>query len=224
MAGTGRLSLPLAAAGVDLTAVELVPAMAARLAAKRRGADLGGGRLALLCGDVCRLPFRGRFPLALLPFQGFTELATVDDQRRALAAIAAALVPGGRLLLTLHDPELRRAAANPTWSEVVRRPVEPGAAPGRPGARELTLELRLTAEDAGRRMAGGQRIRLLDGGGALLEERTVALAFSLIERDDFATRAEAAGFAVRSLNGGFGGEEYHPGESPFMLWTLERRR
>jgi SAM-dependent methyltransferase len=106
MAGTGRVSLPLAEAGVALTCVDLSGPMLVRLRIKLAERGLAAETVEM---DVTRLalPRRG-YALALLPFQSFAELLTPEDQRAALAAIAAHLAPGGRFVCTLHNPPVRR--------------------------------------------------------------------------------------------------------------------
>ncbi len=54
------------------------------LAVLRRKLRELGLRTPLVCADACRLPFQGCFPWVILPFQGFTELATSEDQLAAL--------------------------------------------------------------------------------------------------------------------------------------------
>ena len=56
--GTGRIALPLAAAGVDVTGLDLSEPMLRELVAKRDGQTRGaGGRVPLVRGDATRLPF-----------------------------------------------------------------------------------------------------------------------------------------------------------------------
>jgi SAM-dependent methyltransferase len=108
MAGTGRISLPLAESGVDLTCVDLSGPMLARLLDKLAAKGLH----ATVCEmDVARLDLPERsFPLILLPFQSFAELLDPEDQRSALERITAHLADGGRFICTLHNPGVRRRA------------------------------------------------------------------------------------------------------------------
>lgn len=93
--GTGH-DLPYYPDGVELTGVDLSPAMLA--AARRRAAALGRP-VALVEGDAQDLPFAdGDFDTVLCAL----ALCTIPDQRRALAEMHRVLRPGGLLLLVDH--------------------------------------------------------------------------------------------------------------------------
>ncbi|HJQ56593.1 MAG TPA: class I SAM-dependent methyltransferase [Vineibacter sp.] len=105
--GTGRVCLELAAAGIDVTGVDLSDAM---LAIARRKADAGGSavrdHLTLARQDMTALDLGGQFGLVFVPFRSFQLLLTIERQRQALAGIRGHLRPGGRLVLHLFDPRL----------------------------------------------------------------------------------------------------------------------
>lgn len=85
MAGTGRVTVPLAEAGVDLTCVDASEEMLAVLREKLAGHGLTA---TILLGDVRDLDLpEASFPMAILPFHAFAELVEEEDQRRALASI-----------------------------------------------------------------------------------------------------------------------------------------
>ena len=110
MAGTGRVSLPLAEEGADLVCCEWHLPMLGRLAAKLERRGLAA---TLLCGDACALPFADAFEQVLLPFQGFCELISESQQRRRTidgAWHSFGEFPdedGGRLELSLRGRFLR---------------------------------------------------------------------------------------------------------------------
>ncbi len=67
-AGTGRLTVPLAAAGHDVTAVDIDPAMLERGRERARVAGVSATRIEWVEADLCdlRLPRAGRHALAFL--------------------------------------------------------------------------------------------------------------------------------------------------------------
>lgn len=93
--GTGR-NLPLYPPDVELTGIELSPAMLA--IAVDRAADLG--RAAdLRLGDAEHLPFAdGSFDTAVCAL----AMCTIPDPAAAIGEMKRVLVPGGRLLLLDH--------------------------------------------------------------------------------------------------------------------------
>jgi SAM-dependent methyltransferase len=102
--GTGRVALPLSAAGVPVHGLELSEPMAARLLAKP-GADavpvtIGDMRSARVSG--------GPFTLVYLVANTLMNVTTQDDQLAVFANAAAHLAPGGCFALELIVPQLRR--------------------------------------------------------------------------------------------------------------------
>jgi SAM-dependent methyltransferase len=96
-AGSGRIAVPLASAGHQVTGVDVDPAMLDR--ARRRAADAGlpDGRLELLEADLLdvRLPRAGRHALAFIALNSIMLLPTRDAQRAAFRTLADHLAPGG---------------------------------------------------------------------------------------------------------------------------------
>ncbi len=106
--GTGRLAVPLAEAGHDVTLVDLDPAMLERAA--RRVAAMpatGSGRIELVEGDLLDLRLDGgaTFALAFIALNTLFLLATRDRQRTALRRLAEHLAPGGLAVVDIWLPE-----------------------------------------------------------------------------------------------------------------------
>lgn len=101
MAGTGRVSIPLIEAGVRLTCVDK---SAERLAVLRKKLEQRGLAADLVQMDVCELELSKCFDSIIIPFHSFSEIVSVEDQRRALARIHEHLASGGRFVCTLRNP------------------------------------------------------------------------------------------------------------------------
>lgn len=105
--GTGRVALPLAAAGLDITGVDSAEAM---LEIAQRKADSAGApvrdHLTLIKGDMTDLDLGRRFGLVFVAFRSFQLLLTVERQRQALQVVRRHMRPGGRMALHLFDPRL----------------------------------------------------------------------------------------------------------------------
>ena len=107
-AGTGRLAVPLAEAGHEVTAVDIDPAMLARL--RRRAAAAGNavaGRLTVVEGDLLDLRLEGdrAFSLAFIALNSLFLLASRDAQRQAFKAMAGQLAPGGLAVADVWLPD-----------------------------------------------------------------------------------------------------------------------
>jgi SAM-dependent methyltransferase len=101
--GTGRVGLPVAALGVDLSGIELSRAMLARLRAKPRGSDIP-----VVVGDMTSARADGQFSLVYLVFNTIMNVTTQQGQVEVFRNAAAHLVPGGRFLIECGVPDLRR--------------------------------------------------------------------------------------------------------------------
>ncbi len=99
--GTGRIAIPLAAAGVHVIGVDSSRGML-DVCAER--AALAGVSLDLRLGDLREPPVVERVPLVLCPFRSFLHLQSDDDRRRALRAVRRMLVPGGRFVFDVFEP------------------------------------------------------------------------------------------------------------------------
>ncbi|MER8842958.1 methyltransferase domain-containing protein [Mesorhizobium sp. M0913] len=107
--GTGRLALPLARRGVQVEGIELSRPMAARLRAK-----MGGAEIPVAIGDMARTRVAGQFSLVYLVFNTINNLASQDAQVACFQNAAAHLELGGRFLIEVGVPPLRRLPVGET--------------------------------------------------------------------------------------------------------------
>lgn len=113
-AGTGRVALEIARAGITVVAVEPVPAMLERAREKalklpKRARD----NVVFRRGDVRKLRLQQQFPLIIAPFNVFMHLYTRADLERALATVRAHLSPRGRFVFDVSMPDLRAMVRDP---------------------------------------------------------------------------------------------------------------
>jgi SAM-dependent methyltransferase len=103
--GTGRVLLPLARQGYQVSGVDISPAML-EVARDKVAAEGLADRVTLVEGDMRDFALDGRFNLAFVAVNSFMHLLTTDDQLTALACIRRHLNPGGLLLVDLFNPDL----------------------------------------------------------------------------------------------------------------------
>jgi SAM-dependent methyltransferase len=101
--GTGRVGVPLAARGVDVSGIELSEPMIAQLRTK---AD--ADRIPVVVGDMAHARVPGEFALVYLVFNTISNLLEQSEQVACFRNAAAHLRPGGRFVIELGVPDLRR--------------------------------------------------------------------------------------------------------------------
>ncbi|HEY3334435.1 MAG TPA: methyltransferase domain-containing protein [Candidatus Limnocylindrales bacterium] len=106
--GSGRIAVPLAAAGYEVTGVDLDRAMLARAHAAATEAGLPTARrLELVHADAreVRLPAAGSFRLAAIPLNSLFLMGTRADQAAAVATLAAHLASGALAVVDCWLPD-----------------------------------------------------------------------------------------------------------------------
>ncbi|MEI6775677.1 MAG: methyltransferase domain-containing protein [Chloroflexales bacterium] len=103
MCGTGRVLLPLAEDGHQITGVDISPAMLAIARERLAESNLSA---TLIEGDVrsVALPAQG-FGLAFIAINSFMHMETVRDQLATLETIRRALIRRGTLVIDLFNPD-----------------------------------------------------------------------------------------------------------------------
>ncbi|GAA0407349.1 class I SAM-dependent methyltransferase [Microbispora corallina] len=101
--GTGRLAVPLAGRGVPVTGVDLSGPMIERLRTK---AD--EETIPVIVGDMATVTVPGRYTLVYLVYNTISNLLTQAEQVACFRNAARHLVPGGRFVIELWVPELRK--------------------------------------------------------------------------------------------------------------------
>jgi SAM-dependent methyltransferase len=118
--GTGRIALPLTARGVPVHGIELSKAMVSRLRSKS-----GSDAVEVSIGDFSTRRVEGAFSLVYLVFNTIMNLTTQAAQVACFRNAAAHLQPGGRFVIEVGVPELRRLPAGETF-QVFAGEVLPG--------------------------------------------------------------------------------------------------
>ncbi len=207
--GTGRLSVRLAEAGVDLTCVDASRGMLDVLARKLAERGLTAH---LLQADMCALDQPGEFDLVLLPFQSFMEIIGADRQREVLERVFAALKPGGRFICTMHNPTIRRVHVDGALRAVGAFPYEGGS---------LVVS---GYEQGGHPVVSRMQFFEHFGADGLLRwKRMLPMEFEMVEREDFEEMALDAGYTIAGTYGNYDRSELDPATSPVMIWMLEKR-
>jgi SAM-dependent methyltransferase len=101
--GTGRVSVAMARAGVDVVGIDVSPSMLRRARERVQREGLGG-RVEVIEADMRGFELERTFKLAVLPYRVLAHALTPDEQLSALRSVRAHLPPGGRLVFNLPVP------------------------------------------------------------------------------------------------------------------------
>src|SRR3954471_15926019 len=101
--GTGRVAVPLVERGVPVTGIELSRPMVDQLRTKADDATIP-----VVIGDMATTSAPGEYTLVYLVFNTISNLLTQAEQVACIRKAAGHLAPGGRFVIELWVPELRK--------------------------------------------------------------------------------------------------------------------
>jgi SAM-dependent methyltransferase len=121
--GTGRILLPTARAGVEITGLD---SSAGMLRICRESLDSlppeSRGRVRLIECDMRSFDIPGPFDLITIPFRPFQHLDTVEDQLKTLACVHRHLSERGRFVFDVFFPSLKALVAENVGEEIGEEP------------------------------------------------------------------------------------------------------
>jgi SAM-dependent methyltransferase len=208
--GTGRLSLPLVQAGIDLTCVDYSAEM---LNVFQRKLEAGRLSCRVVHQDIADLTLPDRFQLIFIPFHSFSEILEESKRVRALTRIRAHLAERGRFICTLHNPTVRTRTTDGSVKELGRFPAGSG--------RTLVVSTCFNYDNDSQTVHGIQFYEVSDAQGTVIEQKELPVSFYLFHRNQFEKLAQASGFKVVHLYGDYERSAFDEANSPFMIWVLE---
>ena len=209
--GTGRVSLPLARAGVALVGIDRSAPMLARARGQiTKSPDRQvTNSLRLVRGDIRALPFDARsFAMVVAPYGILQSLIRPRDLAATLASVARVIAPGGTLGIDLV-PDV------PKWREYENRV----QLRGRAGDAHLTL-IESVRQDRARGLTTFEQTYVERRGGRTQEHR-FDLTFRTLSVPQMTRQLERAGFAVEAILGDYQGR---PWDDRADVWIVLARR
>jgi len=109
MCGTGRVLVPLARTGFEITGIDRSATMLDRCTTKVsfERTDVQK-RIELYLGDIKEIKLEKKYRLAFIPFNSFLHLLTTTDQEKAIRNIRDHLEEGGLFSFSAFSPRLDR--------------------------------------------------------------------------------------------------------------------
>jgi SAM-dependent methyltransferase len=212
--GTGRVSRPLARAGVNLVGIDRSAPMLDR--ARRQIVKASSpenvkpaGVLDLVRGDIRTLPFRAHsFSMVLAPYGILQSLIRPRDLTAMLASVAAIIEPGGTLGIDLV-PDV------PKWREYENKVQMRGRSKGA----QITL-IESVRQDRARHLTTFDQCYIERRGGQSREHR-FELTFRTLTVKQMTRHLLRAGFVVEAVLGDYRGR---PWDDRADVWIILARR
>ncbi len=192
--GSGRIAVPIAAAGIPVVGIDLSPGM---LAVAQALADEHGvsDRVDLRVGDLREPPVEGTVPLVICPFRSLLHMPDETEKLTALRAAGRLLEPGGQFIFDVFAPSREDIAeTNGLWLE-----------------REEEIFERADWDEASRTL----RLSVRSGDSA------ASMDLHWLSAIEWRRLIDEAGFDVAALYGWFDRRPYSGDED--MIWVCRKR-
>lgn len=192
--GTGRLAVPLAAAGFEVYGVDVSANM---LAVCRRKVDtIGmGDRVHLILADMAAFSLpRRNFGLVFVAFRSFMHLLRQGDQLACLERAYTHLRPGGCFIVDVYAPDFGHLAQEPGGPFVLRHELY---LPN--GHRVIRKDRHIRNDIINQVQYTEIRFEEYDSSGALVRERETPLNTRYTFRYELQLLLEREGFDVMDI-------------------------
>jgi len=207
-AGTGRLAVPLANAGHDVTAVELSAEMVER--GKEKRPDVGW-----IVGDMRDVKLERRYGLAVCAFNSFLCLGSVEVSLAFLRNAREHLVPGGLLGIEVSAFSPEELAGGEELSHDFTRELSNGRLD----------RFSVSAYDAATQL---MHMRLFyeryDGSGAFENRMAQDLTIRTTNRDELLLMLRLAGFEAEEIYGDFEGGPFSAASDNLLVLARKPNR
>lgn len=209
--GSGRILAPIAKAGIPIVGLDPSASM---LKACRERLAREGLSARLVHGDMRNFRLGRKFKLITIPFRPFQHLLEVKDQMACLKAVRQHLVPGGRFIFDVFDPDLKQLTAK--LGEVIK-----DAEFDLPDGRHVVRSFCRRQHDRIRQVLNVEIIHQVVGGRSYVSSLWIRYGFRW-EMEHLLTRC---GFKVERLYGDFNGNPVSKdtGNLVFVLTADQRR-
>ena len=215
--GTGRILLPAAEAGCQITGLDTSRHMLAQCQQKlQRRSESVQGRVRLVQGDMTNFDLAESFRLVIVPFRAFLHVIAVDDQLACLRRVNQHLPMGGRLVLDVFQVDFKKIS-DPRATEES----EDFAGYELPDGRRLRRTSRIAAFHRADQVNDVEMIYYLTNLDGTTERIVQAFPFRYIFRYEMEHLLARCGFRVSSLFGNFDKSPLAD-NSPEMIFIAEK--
>jgi SAM-dependent methyltransferase len=213
--GTGRVLIPTARAGIEITGLDLSTQMLGICREKldREPRDVRA-RVQLVQHDMRTFDLGRTFKLITVPFRPFQHLITVADQRACLESIRRHLAADGRFILDLFNPSLEALTRHEGAKEYGEEPEF-----STPDGRRVVRTHRIVNHDRANQVNDVELVYYVTRPDGSRERMVHAFQMRYLFRFEVEHLLTTCGFVVEQLYSGYGKQpfgELYPGELLFV--------
>ena len=207
--GTGRVTVPLVRAGIDIVGVDRSMPMLGYARRRVRRLRVPPGRV-FVRGDLRQLPLASVFDLVIAPYGILQSLLSDRDLAATLRSVHDVMLPGGRFGIDLV-PDV------PRWREYRSRVTMRGS---RGRNRRVVTLVESVRQDRARRLTVFDH-EFIEGQGRERQVRTFSVTFRTLPVATIRRRLERAGFEIEAALGDYDGG---PWDERADAWILIARK
>ena len=213
--GTGRVLIPTARAGIEITGLDLSPHMLKVCREKLQAEpEEVRSRVRLVEGDMRRFELSRTFRLITLPFRPFQHLTTVADQLACLGCLSRALAVEGKLILDIFNPRLESLVETNFGEELSEEPEF-----SLPDGRKVIRRHKVVSRDVANQINYVELIHYVTHPDGRQERLVQAFPMRYLFRFEAEHLLARAGFKVEQLYADYDKSPYgskYPGELIFV--------
>lgn len=220
--GTGRIAIPMAMSGVDVTGLDNSKAMLELCRTKLAALGPVRGTLKLVHADMATFDLGVQFRFIAMAYRTFMHLLTADDQRRCLNVVHRHLNSDGVFILNTWAPRPAVLASAVT-----------GPAPGRmrtvgryvfPGTSDVVVHRQSARCDEFRQLLIEEhKLQEFDSKKSLLREVKLPLVRAWTTPREMDNLVRLCGFDVEAVFGDFDCAPFAE-QSDEMIWVLRKKK
>jgi ubiquinone/menaquinone biosynthesis C-methylase UbiE len=196
--GTGRIAVPAAMQGVEVTGIDFSREMLAVAERKARASAPLSGTLTLVQADMRSLELQRRdFSLVTIPSRTLLLATTYQDQFRTLCCAARRLRPGGMLALDVFFPSPELLADDTGEPIVLGEVTDPAS------AKRYRLSAVNRFDTASQLNHGIQIAEEMDSAGRTTDRIELDVALRYLLPHELFSLMDEAGLEVHEVYGGF---------------------
>lgn len=216
--GTGRVLIPIAAAGCQIVGLDLSEYMLAICREKlQRQPREAQERVRLVQGSMTDFDIGETFHLAIIPFRAFQHIVPADDQLACLRCVNRHLVKGGRLVFDVFQVDPQRMMHNPVYT----REHEVFPETGLPDGRKLRRTVQTVAFHRTEQFNDMEFVYYVTHPDGRTERLAQAFPFRYFFRYEVEHLLGRCGFKVVELFGDFDRSPLRD-DSPQMIFVAEK--